>query len=135
MVLMGGVEKIDMNGARKRVLVADDDSGILESVRSALVHRGYEVLVAHDGAEALTSAERDAPDLIVLDMVMPKRSGLAVIDRLHRNKTRTTPIIVVSGNNDERHRQYASERGVDAYIAKPFDIDRLIEQVDTILNS
>jgi len=124
-----------MTRDRKRVLVADDDSGILESVRTALVDRGYEVLVAHDGAEALSRAERDSPDLIVLDMVMPKRSGLSVLDRLHRNKGRTTPIILVSGNNDERHRQYATDRGADAYLAKPFDIDQLVDRVDTILES
>ena len=124
-----------MTRDRKRVLVADDDSGILESVRTALVDRGYEVLVAHDGAEALSRAERDAPDLIVLDMVMPKRSGLSVLDRLHRNKNRTTPVILVSGNNDERHRQYATAHGADAYLAKPFDIEQLVDHVDTILES
>jgi DNA-binding response OmpR family regulator len=120
---------------KKRVLVADDDSGILESIRAALVGRGYDVVIAHDGAEALMRAERDAPDLIVLDMVMPRRSGLSVIDRLHSNKARkATPIIVVSGQNDERQQNYMSERGVVEYLQKPFDIDQLLKRIDSMLD-
>jgi DNA-binding response OmpR family regulator len=116
------------------VLVADDDSGILETIRTALVSRGYDVVIAHDGAEALMRAERDSPDLIVLDMVMPRRSGLSVIDRLHSNKARkATPIIVVSGQNDERQLDYMSERGVVEYLQKPFDIDQLLKRIDAML--
>lgn len=134
-VVAANSRSLAMARIRKRVLVADDDSGVLESVGAALTSRGYDVLLAHDGAEALVSVERDAPDLIVLDMVMPKRSGLSVLDRLHRNKSRTTRVIVVSGNNDDRHREYASARGVEVYLAKPFDIDQLMASVDTILES
>jgi two-component system alkaline phosphatase synthesis response regulator PhoP len=119
---------------KKRVLVADDDSGILETIRTALVGRGYDVVVAHDGSEALMRAERDAPDLIVLDMVMPRRSGLSVIDRLHSNKSRkATPIIVVSGQNDERQTTFMNERGVVDYLQKPFEIEQLLQRIDAML--
>jgi DNA-binding response OmpR family regulator len=134
-VTAGTLQNAATTRVKKRVLVADDDSGVLESIRTALVSRGYDVVVAHDGAEALMRAERDAPDLIVLDMVMPRRSGLSVIDRLHGNKNRkATPIIIVSGQTDERHQSHASERGVVAYLSKPFDIDQLLKQIDSILD-
>lgn len=131
----GTLENTATTRVKKRVLVADDDSGVLESIRTALVTRGYDVIVAHDGAEALMRAERDAPDLIVLDMVMPRRSGLSVIDRLHGNKSRkATPIIIVSGQQDERHKSHANERGVVDYLSKPFDIDQLLKRIDSILS-
>ncbi|MGE3316382.1 MAG: PleD family two-component system response regulator [Planctomycetaceae bacterium] len=132
--MTAGALKNASTRVKKRVLVADDDSGILETIRAALVGRGYDVVTAHDGAEALMCAERDAPDLIVLDMVMPRRSGLSVIDRLHSNKARkATPIIVVSGQNDERQLEYMNERGVVEYLHKPFDIDQLLKRIDAIL--
>lgn len=132
----GTLQNDSKTRVKKRVLVADDDSGILETLRAALVGRGYDVVVAHDGAEALMRAERDAPDLIVLDMVMPRRSGLSVIDRLHGNKARkATPIIIVSGQNDEqRQKDYMNERGVVAYLTKPFDLDQLLNRVDAMLD-
>ena len=72
-----------------RVLLVDDDESILEVIEAAFRRSGHEVLVARDGSEALVRAERDAPDLVVLDLVMPRRSGFAVLDRLRqRGKTR-----------------------------------------------
>jgi len=75
-----------------RVLLVDDDESILEVISTAFEHRGYGVLEARDGSEALVRAERDAPDLVVLDLVMPRRSGFAVLDRLRqRHATPRTP--------------------------------------------
>jgi DNA-binding response OmpR family regulator len=121
--------------AKKRVLLVDDDPELLESVRIALMMRGYEVLTACDGAEALARVERDRPDLMVLDLVMPRRSGLTVLDRMHRTAMRSTPIIMMTANEEERHRDAAKLRGVSVFLSKPFAIEQLISEVETILNA
>jgi DNA-binding response OmpR family regulator len=115
--------------------LVDDDPELLESVRIALVMRGYEVLTACDGAEALARVERDRPDLMVLDLVMPRRSGLTVLDRIRATAMRSTPIIMMTANDEERHRDAAKLRGVSVFLSKPFAIEQLLTEVDTILNA
>ena len=80
-----------MEASRKRVLIVDDDEQIVEAVQMALEEKGYEVLTAGDGAEGLVRAERDEPDLILLDVVLPKRSGFTVLDHLRRSRFRSEP--------------------------------------------
>jgi DNA-binding response OmpR family regulator len=121
--------------AKKRVLLVDDDLDLLESVRVALTIHGYDVLTACDGAEALARVERDRPDLMVLDLVMPRRSGLTVIDRMNRTAMRSTPIIMMTGTDEQRHRDAARLRGVTVFLSKPFAIEQLLVEVDTILNA
>jgi two-component system alkaline phosphatase synthesis response regulator PhoP len=124
-----------MNEHIKRILLVDDDELILESLKSALEDRGYEVFLARDGSEALMRAERDAPDLIVLDVIMPIRSGYSVLDHLHRNRTHTPPVIMMTANEDERLRGYAESRGANAFLQKPFEISQLLSKVETLLNA
>jgi len=69
---------------KKRILLVDDDPEIVEALRYALETRGYEILVARDGNQGLVMAEREDPDLVILDMMMPKRSGFLVLERLRR---------------------------------------------------
>lgn len=121
--------------AKKRVLLVDDDPELLESVRIALTVRGYEVLTACDGAEALARVERDRPDLMVLDLVMPRRSGLTVLDRMRCTPMRSTPIIMMTATDEERHRDAAKMRGVSVFLSKPFAIEQLLTEVETILNA
>jgi DNA-binding response OmpR family regulator len=123
------------SNAKKRVLLVDDDPELLESVRVALMMRGYEVLTACDGAEALARVERDRPDLMVLDLVMPRRSGLTVLDRMHRTAMRSTPIIMMTATDEERHRDAAKLRGVSVFLSKPFAIEQLLSEVETILKA
>lgn len=124
-----------MNDRRKRVLLVDDDEDILESMRVALGECGYDILLARDGAEALMRAERDAPDLIVLDVVIPRRSGFVVLDRLRRGNRRNPPIIMTSANVDQRHQEFARSHGADAFLAKPFDLNDLVREVNTLLKA
>jgi DNA-binding response OmpR family regulator len=121
--------------AKKRVLVVDDDRELLESVRAALSTRGYEVLVARDGAEALSKVERDRPDLMVLDLVLPRRSGLTVLERMSHTGMRSTPIIMMTGTDEQRHRDVAASRGVSVFLSKPFAIEQLLKEVETILKA
>ncbi len=111
----------------KKILVVDDDVEIIEAVRYALEGVGHEVVIARDGNQGLALAEREDPDLIVLDMMMPKRSGFLVLEKLRRLRDQPVPVIMITGNEGSRHKAYAELLGVSDYIRKPFAMDRLIE--------
>src|SRR5438874_900947 len=102
--------------AKKTVLVVDDEPDIVDVLRGVLELHGYRVLTAADGNAGLALAEREAPDLLILDMVMPVRSGLNVLEKLRRRPLSGPRIIMISGNEVNRHRLYAEQLGVDDYI-------------------
>lgn len=116
-----------------RVLLVDDDSEIVEAMRYALETKGYEVLVARDGNQGLAMAEREDPDLLILDMMMPKRSGFLVLEKLRRTRPIPMRVIMITANEGSRHKAYAEMLGVDDYIRKPFAMDRLVESVAKLL--
>jgi DNA-binding response OmpR family regulator len=117
----------------KRILLVDDDPEIVESMRTVLESRGYEILVARDGNQGLAMAETETPDLVVLDMMMPKRSGFLVLEKLRRSNPTPVRVIMITANEGSRHKAYAEMLGVDDYIRKPFAMDRLLESVDRLL--
>ena len=119
----------------KRILIVDDDPDIVDSVRFPLEKKGYEILVARDGNQGLTMAEKEAPDLVILDMMMPKRSGFLVLEKLRRTHDVPIRVIMITANEGSRHKAYAEMLGVADYIRKPFAMDRLIESVDRLLAS
>ncbi len=119
----------------KRVLLVDDDTEIIESMRTVLESRGYTVLTARDGNQGLVMAESENPDLVVLDMMMPKRSGFLVLEKLRRSRPVPMRVIMITANEGSRHKAYAEMLGVDDYIRKPFAMDRLLDSVDRLLNS
>ena len=121
------------NAGNRRILIVDDDPDIIETVRYALENDGHEVLVARDGNQGLAMAERDDPDLIILDMMMPKRSGFLVMEKLRRSSGDPHKIIMITANEGNRHKAYAEMLGVDDYIRKPFNMDRLLESVTRLL--
>jgi len=117
----------------KRILLVDDDAEIIESLRYALSAKGYEILVARDGNQGLVMAERENPDLVILDMMMPKRSGFLVLEKLRRTHVVPMRVIMITANEGSRHKAYAEMLGVDDYIRKPFAMDRLVESVQRLL--
>ena len=119
--------------AQKRILLVDDDREIVESMKIALEASGYGVLVARDGNQGLAMVERENPDLVILDMMMPKRSGFLVLEKLRRTRPVPIRIIMVTANEGSRHKAYAEMLGVDDYIRKPFAIDRLLNSVGRLL--
>ena len=119
--------------AQKTVLLVDDDNDIIESMRTVLEARGYKVIVARDGNAGLTVAEREGPDLIVLDMMMPKKSGFLVLEKLKGRPGGLIPTIMITGNEGSRHRAYAEMLGVRDYIRKPFAMEKLVRSIDQIL--
>ena len=119
----------------KTILLVDDDSEIIDSMQTVLESRGYSVLIARDGNQGLVMAESEKPDLIVLDMMMPKRSGFLVLERLRRSHSVPMRIIMITANEGSRHKAYAEMLGVDDYIRKPFAMDRLLDSVDRLLST
>ncbi len=117
----------------KRILLVDDDYEIIESLRLALESKGYQILVARDGNQGLAMAEREDPDLLILDMMMPKRSGFLVLEKLRRSRPVPLRIIMITANEGSRHKAYAEMLGIDDYIRKPFPMDRLLESVSRLL--
>ena len=119
---------------QKTILLVDDDNEILESMRLVLEAKGYRILVARDGNAGLTVAERENPDLVVLDMMMPKKSGFLVLEKLKGRAGGLIPTIMITGNEGSRHRAYAEFLGVRDYIRKPFAMEKLVRSIETILD-
>jgi DNA-binding response OmpR family regulator len=117
---------------RKTILLVDDDPDILSALRVVLEKRGYRVLTAYDGNSGLAAAEREAPDLVVVDMMMPKKSGFIVLEKLKARREARPRVIMITANEGSRHRAYAEMLGVDDYIRKPFAMERLVESVERL---
>ena len=116
------------------ILVIDDDPDIRETVAFALKQAGYTVFTASNGEEGLALAHDTKPALVVLDMMMPKRSGFLVIESLRKDYEDPIKIIMVTANEGERHESYAELLGVDKYLHKPFAMEQLIQRVDELLS-
>ncbi len=128
-------EQEESQETAKRILLVDDDTEIVESLRFALSKRGYEILVARDGNQGLSMAQRETPDLVILDMMMPKRSGFLVLEKLRRTHVVPVRVIMITANEGSRHKAYAEMLCVDDYIRKPFPMDRLLNSVARLLAS
>jgi DNA-binding response OmpR family regulator len=115
--------------ATKTILLIDDDHDILGAMRTVFEKRGYRVLTASDGNMGLAVAERESPDLVVVDMMMPKKSGFLVLEKLKSRGEASPRVIMITANEGGRHRAYAEMLGVDDYLRKPFAMDKLIESV------
>lgn len=112
----------------KTVLLIDDDYEIVSSMRAVLEAKGFRIVTANDGNAGIAAAERESPDLIIVDMMMPKKSGFLVVEKIKR-LPKAPPMIMITANEGSRHRAYAELLGVDAYLRKPFAMERLLEEV------
>ncbi len=120
--------------AGKKILLVDDDSDILAAMQAALSDTGATLETASDGDTAVRKITTGMPDLVVLDMMLPKRSGFLVIERLRSEVPEKNPrVIMITGNQGTRHRVYAETLGVDLYLNKPFRMERLIEGIEKLL--
>lgn len=111
----------------KKVLVVDDEKPISDIIKFNLSKEGYEVVVAYDGEEALEKVEDEKPDLIILDLMLPKVDGLEVAKRVRANHT--TPIIMVTAKDSELDKVLGLELGADDYVTKPFSNRELVARV------
>src|SRR4051812_35861694 len=112
----------------RTILLVDDDEEVRAALRTVLESRGYRVVTAEDGNLGLALAEREAPDLVIVDMMMPKKSGFLILERVkQRPQGHPPPVIMVTANEGPRHKAYAEQLGVDDYIGKPFELARVLE--------
>jgi two-component system alkaline phosphatase synthesis response regulator PhoP len=119
---------------RKRILVVDDEIYIVHILEFTLTMEGYEVLTAADGEEALRRLEQDRPDLVVLDIMMPKVDGYEVLRRIRADEEfRQLPVILLSAKGRPVDRETGLEIGADDYIVKPFSPRRLLEKIQDLL--
>ena len=118
---------------QRTILLVDDDHEIVESMRTVLENKGYRILVARDGNSGLMVAERENPDLLILDMMMPKKSGFLVLEKLKSRPGGLIPTIMITGNEGSRHRAYAEMLGVRGYIRKPFAMEKLVRAIERVM--
>ncbi|KAA0217302.1 MAG: response regulator [Leptolyngbya sp. PLA3] len=115
-----------------RVLIVDDDRDVLESMTAAFRAEGAETLTAADGNTAVHLCQEAEPDVVILDMMLPGRSGFLALEKIKGNED--SPLVVmVTANEGKRHQAYAESLGVDAYLLKPVPLQRLIETVDELI--
>jgi DNA-binding response OmpR family regulator len=125
----------------KKILVVDDDPDILDAVTMILESQDYKVVTARDGIEALANLKAENPDLMILDLLMPKMDGWAVCKELQDprwSKYRGMPILILTSVREEAsRRRYELETGleldVDDYVEKPFSPDILLERVERLI--
>jgi DNA-binding response OmpR family regulator len=119
---------------RKRILVVDDEIYIVHILEFTLTMEGYEVITAGDGEEALRKMEQERPDLVVLDIMMPKLDGYEVCRRLREDEEfRMVPVILLSAKGRPIDRETGMEVGADDYMVKPFSPRRLLEKIRELL--
>jgi DNA-binding response OmpR family regulator len=117
--------------AAKTILLVEDDAEIVGALKTVLEQRGYHVLAAGDGTAGLAAAERHQPDLVVVDVLMPRRSGLAVLEKLKRRPA-GPPVIMMSACDGSRHKAHAEALGADDYLRKPFALERLLQSIERL---
>jgi len=118
--------------ASKKILIVDDVPVIIEVLGARLVTAGYEVCSARDGVEAIEKVESDKPDLIIMDVLMPKMTGFEAMRKIRDNpKSRHIPAIVISAKASLKD-FFADMSGVE-FIAKPYDSDKLLARVEALL--
>ena len=118
-----------------KVLVVDDELHITTLLKLTLEMNGYEVVIANDGVEALERVESDHPDLILLDIKMPRLNGWQVCEKLKSDElTRSIPIIMVTAFAQNEARQRSLELGADDFVSKPFESTLLLESIQKVLN-
>jgi CheY-like chemotaxis protein len=116
---------------KKRILICDDDPVILRLLQVNLELEGYEVLLAHHGEQAIEVANKEMPDLIILDIMMPRMDGYQTVQRLKADKpTQAIPVLFLSAKAQQSDIDKGREQGVADYLTKPFDPSDLLEVVE-----
>lgn len=121
-----------MTETTRRILVVEDDLSILAGLSMNLRFEGYEVLQAQDGRTGLARALDDAPDLVVLDLMLPELNGFEVLKEL-RQRGRDTPVVVLSAKGMETDKILGLNLGADDYVVKPFGLQELLARIKAVL--
>ena len=119
----------------KKILIVDDEVDLVETVRFPLEMEGFNVLVSYNGEDALNQARKEKPDLILLDLMLPKLDGYKVCRLLKFDERyKNIPILMLTAKTQEKDKALGMETGANDYITKPFDLDKLVEKVKTYLS-
>lgn len=119
----------------RSVLVVDDDPAIRKVLTTTLGLEGYEIDVAVDGEEALARVDEKMPDLMILDIMMPKLNGLDVLERLRgQAETSSLPVILLTAKSSQEDQWEGWRRGVDYYMTKPFDVEDLLRFIQFVFS-
>lgn len=116
-----------------KVLIVDDDRDVLESIEAAFQSEGAATQTAGDGQEAVEICQADPPDLVILDMMLPRRSGFLALEKI-KGREDSPLVIMVTANEGKRHQAYAESLGVDRYLLKPVPLGRLIDVAVELLD-
>lgn len=123
-----------VRGTLPKILLVDDEEDILELLQYNLRREGFQIALAHDGVEGLEQAEAEQPDLIILDVMMPRMDGLEVCRRLRQHAhLRQTPILMLTARSEEEDMVRGLDYGADIYLTKPISVPVLLSQVKALL--
>lgn len=117
-----------------RVLIVDDEKDVLDAITMAFQSEGALTLTAMDGDEAVKICEEDPPELVILDMMLPKRSGFLALEKI-KGKADSPIVIMVTANEGKRHQAYGESLGVDAYMLKPVPLMLLLNKAAELLDA
>jgi DNA-binding response OmpR family regulator len=116
-------------GEKKLILIVDDDIELSDGIRAVLENQGHKVMQARDGQQGKQMVYQHRPDLVILDMMMPRMGGYPVLEHF-KGKSDAPAIIMITANEGSRHKAYAEYLGVIEYIRKPFAMEKLLEAVN-----
>ena len=120
----------------KKILIVDDEADLVETIRFPLELEGFQVLAAYNGEEGLNQARSERPDLILLDLMLPKLDGYKICRLLKfDDRYKHIPIFMLTAKTQEKDKILGKETGADEYFTKPFDIDGLIAKIKSNLSA
>jgi len=119
---------------QKKILIVDDEEDIQKLLKIRLEQEGFTILIAGDGEKGIKVAESEMPDLIILDIMMPKIDGYSCLKEIRRTqKIRDIPILMMSGKEEEKVRDLFAFQKISGYLEKPFELDNLVAKAKEIL--
>lgn len=119
---------------KKRILIVEDEIDLVEMIQSRLEGQGYEVIVAYDGQDGLQKARCERPDLIILDIMLPKIEGYKICRMLKFDHNfMHIKVVILTARSQERDKSIGIDMGADIYLTKPFDADVLLEHINKLL--
>ena len=126
----------ELGGTGSTVLVVDDEEDLLSLLEYNLEQEGFEVVLARDGVEAIEQTRKHEPDLIILDVMMPKMNGIEVCERLRKDAhLRTIPIMMLTARTEEEDKVEGLDVGADIYLGKPVSVSVIVSQTEALLRS
>jgi CheY-like chemotaxis protein len=122
--------------AKPRILVVEDDPDLRRILKLQLTSMGYEITEAENGAEGFKSIQNEVPDCVILDLMMPVMDGFGFLKRTRSIMgTKDVPILILTASEDERNRVRGFQYQADAYMSKPYDLEKLTDQVEKLMAS